>query len=127
MLSLSETSIALMLESIWAVIPSSARISEIFLIQISLDSCLGEKVGIVAHLCKLLLLHIVNIICPSVKMPLIELAIIVIIGMEVSTLQLDIQSLLRRLLMMGILPFSQLKSIIGMRRENEVRCKHVSN
>jgi hypothetical protein len=96
--SLSEESVALMIEAMWEVLPSSPAASEALLSQILCDQD-----------------------CNRMRQPsLADVSIMLILMSNIGSLRAQAKELLRVWLRRGVFPFARLHSIVELRRSNEV-------
>lgn len=98
--SLSNESIALVVEAMWEVLPSSVTAAGMFLQQI---------------------VHEQEVLELNVEPSLADLAAILILTADVIELRTQARALLEIWLWRGAFPFTQLKLILNLRRTNEVR------
>jgi len=100
--NLSDDAVALVVEDMWEVLPSSNRASAIFL-----DQIIREEES-------------KRITCKLTLSSLADIAVLLILTSETGLLKNKAVKLLEGWLQGGIFPFSQLELILSLRRANEV-------
>lgn len=130
MLNISESSVALLVEVMWEVLPSSSDAAEVFLNQIILDQesqslrqvVRRDKTDYVSNfphdnlVCLISRVRILHL-----QPPLTDLAIVLILTSNIGALKNRARVLLEAWLKQGTFPFSQLELVLSLRRSNEVK------
>ena len=119
---------ALLVEVMWEVLPSSSGAAEVFLNQIILDQesqslrqvvrCASTE--LISNASRNYLISLTSYI-QYLQPPLTDLAIVLILTSNIGALKNRARVLLEAWLKQGTFPFSQLKLVLSLRRSNEVQ------